>query len=212
MDPQRWPDLDWEHLEAHHSLQREQMDRRVDRDSAASFEAWRAATQAYQAELIRFHIETLRRLKYRPTGGFCQFMLADAQPAVSAAVLDHERQPKAGYRAMVDACAPVIVVADRPAAWYRSGERVHLAVHAVSDLRHPIAPARATAVLRWPGDHRTWEFEGRIGADSCTRIGRIDLALPASPGPLHLDLDLTWTADDDTTGRATNHYESELRA
>ena len=37
------------------------------------------ATQHYQANLLRHHIETLRKLKYRPTGGFCLFMLADAQ-------------------------------------------------------------------------------------------------------------------------------------
>ena len=33
---------------------------------------------AYQATLLRHHIETLRRLKYRPTGGFCFSWLADA--------------------------------------------------------------------------------------------------------------------------------------
>ena len=60
--------------------------------------AWRAATQDYQATLLRHHIETLRRLKYRPTGGFCLFLLADAQPAVSWSILDHERRPKAGYQ------------------------------------------------------------------------------------------------------------------
>ena len=49
--------------------------------------------------MIRFHIETLRRLKYRPTGGFCHFSFADGYPAVSWSVLDHERRPKAGYEA-----------------------------------------------------------------------------------------------------------------
>jgi beta-mannosidase len=212
MHPERWPDLDWEVIEAAHGMDRRVFERRVPPAEYASFDGWRQATQQHQADLIRHHIETLRRLKYRPTGGFCQFMLADAQPAVSASVLDHERRPKAGYQALAEACAPVIVVADRPAASYRAGERVRLAVHAVSDLRRPITAARATAVLRWPGEHRTWEFEGDIAADSCSRIGRIEMTLPAGSGAIHLDVELNWTDPDGRPGRAINHYESELRA
>ena len=61
---------------------------------------WRDATQAYQAEVIRSHVEALRRLKYRPTGGFCQFSMADGQPAVTWSVLDHQRRPKAAWAAL----------------------------------------------------------------------------------------------------------------
>src|SRR5204862_7757159 len=83
-----------------------------------SFGAWRAATQAYQANLVRHHIEALRRLKYRPSGGFCQFMFGDGRPSVTWSVLVHERAPKAGYDALAAACAPVIITADPPAASY----------------------------------------------------------------------------------------------
>jgi len=47
-------------------------------------------TQRYQATLLGHHIGTLRRLKYRPTGGFCLSSLADAAPRISTAVLDHQ--------------------------------------------------------------------------------------------------------------------------
>ena len=43
---------------------------------------------------MRYHVETLRRLKYQPTGGFAQFYLADSSPAISGSLLDHERAPK----------------------------------------------------------------------------------------------------------------------
>src|SRR6266851_682866 len=114
MEPARWPDLDWDRMERTHGLQKAIFDRRVPPRDYPTFAGWRDATQAYQAELLRRHIETLRRLKYRPAGGFCQFLLADCHPAVSCSVLDHERAPKAGYWAMAEACAPLIVVADRP--------------------------------------------------------------------------------------------------
>ena len=57
-----------------------------------TFGSWRTATQRNQAMVLRHHIETLRRLKYRPTGGFCFSWLADPAPMISASVLDHERR------------------------------------------------------------------------------------------------------------------------
>src|SRR5690606_7237130 len=100
---------------------------------------------------IKHHVETLRRLKYRPTGGFAQFFLADALPAVTWSVLDHERRPKLGYAALRDACRPVIVVADRLPARVAPGQALALDVHVVSDLRLPIEAGRGTARLAWSG-------------------------------------------------------------
>ena len=108
MEPERWPDLDWERLAAHHALQRDIFDRRMPPADAKSFDEWRAMTQAYQAALLQLQIEDLRRLKYSPTGGFAMFSLADPQPLASWSVLDHEREPKRGYFAVRDACRPVL--------------------------------------------------------------------------------------------------------
>lgn len=200
-EPGRWPDLDWSRLIAHHALQRDLLDRRVTPAGLGSFDEWRRATQAYQARVVRYHVETLRRLKYRPTGGFCQFLLADAQPAISWSVLDHQRRPKAAFHALADACAPVVVVADRPAARYAPGDIVHLDVHVVNDLRTPIVDATTTATLCWPGGRRTWRWAGRVEADAVAKVGRVEMALPSeiaplTPGatiaPLTFDLSLRW--------------------
>ena len=205
--PERWPDLDWEHLARAHALQKDQFDAHVPPADYPTFEAWRAATQAYQAQLIRFHVETLRRLKYRPAGGFCQFCFADGQPAITWSVLDHERQPKAGLAALTAACAPVIVVADRPEPEYRPGDQINLDIHLVSDLRVPIAGGRVRAVLSWPGASETWHFEGGVDADSCALVGTVRVPVPDVHGPLFLDLDVSWPA-----GRTQNRYESRVRA
>lgn len=151
MEPERWPDLDWERLAHRHCLQRSNFDRHVPPTEHATFEEWRDATQRYQATVIKHHVETLRRLKYRPTGGFAQFFLADALPAVTWSVLDHERRPKLGYAALRDACRPVIVVADRLPARVAPGQALALDVHVVSDLRLPIEAGRVTARLAWSG-------------------------------------------------------------
>lgn len=209
MEPERWPDLDWERLESHHCLQKEIFDERVPPGDHPTFEGWRRATQDYQADVLRHHIETLRRMKYRPTGGFCFFMLADSQPAVSWAVLDHEREPKSGYRAVAESCAPVIVTADRPARSYRPGGRITLDVHVVSDLRVALRDCRVDATLRWPSGRRTWRYAGAVDADSCVRVGRLDFVVPPDcpDGPVTVDLRLHWPG-----GTRANRYDSSVTA
>ena len=207
MDPASWPDLDWDDLTLHHCLQKEIFDYRVPPADYRTFEEWKRATQEYQATILRHHIETLRRLKYRPTGGFCLFMLADAQPAVSWSIVDHERVPKAAFQVVKDACAPVVIVADRPEPSYRPGEKISLDVHAVSDLRTAVRGAIVDAVLEWTGGRQAWRFTGDIDADRCVRIGRVALPLPreAPRGPLNLRLRMRWP-----DGEATNLYTSRI--
>jgi beta-mannosidase len=206
-EPGHWPDLDWARLARAHGLQKPLFDRYVPPAAFSSFEDWREASEHYQATLIRYHVETMRRLKYRPTGGFCQFLFADAQPAVSCSVLDHERQPKLGYEALASACAPVIVVADRLAPAYAPGQPVAAAVHVVSDLRSPLTGNEVLARLAWPGGERTWRFAGDVDADTCAYVGTLRVTLPTGtvPGPLTLDLSLEWRE-----GKACNRYESEV--
>ena len=193
MRPGEWPALDWQYLGHHHALQRSVFDRFVPPADFPTFDAWRDATQDYQATVIRYHIETLRRLKYRPTGGFCHFSFADGYPAVSWSVLDHERRPKTGYAALAASCAPVIVVATRPLAGYEPGADLVLDVHVVSDLRRPLTDARVVATL---GGQR-WGWAGTIDADSSVLVGTIRGT--AEEG----DLVVTLTADELT---ATSTY------
>ena len=85
--------LDWEQLGEHHGLEVDVMLERVPPADHPTFDSWRTATQRNQATILRHHIETLRRLKYRPSGGFCFSWLADPSPMISASVLDDERRP-----------------------------------------------------------------------------------------------------------------------
>lgn len=209
LEPQRWPDLDWSRIERHHSLQKAIFDERVPPARHASFEGWQQATQRYQADLVRHHVEVLRRLKYRPTGGFCVFSLADGAPGVTWSVLDHHRVPKAGYHALAEACRPVIVVADRPPPLVEPGEALALDVHVVSDRRHPLEAARAEATVAWSGaqesERETWRWVGDVPADACVRVGTVQVVVPDAAGPLRVDL--TLVAGDDV---ATNRYEARI--
>lgn len=191
MEPERWPDLDWERLEHHHALQLGQLDSRVPRDAHATFASWQQATQEYQATVLRHHIETLRRIKYRPTGGFCLFMFADAIPAVSWSILDHERREKLGYRAVADACRPVIAVADRLPATVSAGSRLRSAVHVVSDLRRDLDEITLEIRANWTEGHQSWTFGGEVPADSCVKVADLDWRIPdGATGRVELELRL----------------------
>ncbi|MGH9083993.1 MAG: glycoside hydrolase family 2 protein [Acidimicrobiales bacterium] len=187
-EPERWPDLDWARLGRTHALQKAIFDRFVPPADHDTFEGWQDATQAYQAVVVRRHVETLRRLKYRPAGGFAQFCFADGHPAVTWSVLGHDRAPKLGYDALRAACAPVIVVADRLPETVRGGDALALDVHVVSDLRTPIEGAIVTARLGWPAGERTWRWQGDVEADACVRVGTVQLVVPPGEGELALDL------------------------
>ncbi|NNE10619.1 MAG: hypothetical protein HKN41_00045, partial [Ilumatobacter sp.] len=80
IDAGAWPDLDWDTLATRHGLQKWVFDQRIAPADFDTFDAWRRATQEYQAELLRHHIELFRRIKYRPSGGFCFFALNDPGP------------------------------------------------------------------------------------------------------------------------------------
>jgi beta-mannosidase len=110
---------------------------------------------------------------------------------VTWSVLDHTRAPKAAWQALMDACAPVAVIADRPAARYAPGERLSLNVHVVNDLRVALEDGFVDAQLSWPGGERSWRFAGAVPADSCVRVGRVDAVLDGvAPGEVRLDISL----------------------
>jgi beta-mannosidase len=205
-EPERWPDLDWTRLGHKHALQKRMFDHYVPPADHADFDSWRVATQRYQAQVVKHHVETLRRLKYRPTGGFAQFCFADGMPAVTWAVLGHDRQPKLGYDALAHACQPVIVVADRLPAVVRPDQALALDVHVVSDRRAPLIGCVVAARLSWTGGTHEWKFAGDVDADSCVRVGTLQAVVPLAAGPLTLELVL------DGPVHATNAYGSTILA
>lgn len=205
IDASMWPNLDWDQLEAHFGLDRAAMEHHVPPRRFDTFDEWRLATQAYQSTLLRFHIETLRRLKYSPTGGFCVSQLTDPQPAISWGLLDSSRVPKLALNAVAEAVRPLIIVADRLPDAVQPGLAMALDIHVVSDLRVPLADAQVDVALRWKGGAHEWHYAGDIHADSVSRVGTVRFVVPAVYGRLELDLSLT-----SPDGAATNRYSTTI--
>ncbi|MEJ5256254.1 MAG: hypothetical protein WHS89_12990 [Acidimicrobiales bacterium] len=216
LEPDRWPDLDWDRAWRVHALQKPFFDRYVPPAAHPTFDDWREATQRYQAELIKLHIETLRRLKYRPTGGFAQFCFTDGYPSVTWSVLDHDRHPKAGFHALVAACRPLIVVADLPPRSMQPGEPLRARVHVVSDLRIALTDLVVHAQLEWRDRNGvptslSWRWQGEVAADACSFVGTIDTVVPVTEGELALRLELV-DPDSPASVLATNRYTTTVVA
>lgn len=185
------------------SAERGSFDRYVPRGAYADGVSWAQATQAYQADLIRSQIETLRRLKYAPAGGFCVTALFDTDDEGGFGVLERDRTPKAALQELIEACRPVIVVADAPPPIVTPDQHLSLALHAVSDLRHDLGPVEVRVRVRLEDWELRRRWTGRLAADSCSYIGTIDLRVPPRTGALTFDIELE--AGDRS---AANHYRT----
>ncbi len=181
--------------------------------------SWAQATRSYQADLLRGHIETLRRLKYRPTGGFCVTALVDTVAEGGFGVFDHDRHPKPALNVLIDACRPVVVIAEQPPALIVPDQQVSIPVWVVSDRREPLHDVRVTAVARSDGQEDTdddqqgrrgrgrWRrrtvWQGDLPADCCQWVGDLTFTTPAGPGAIQIDLQL-----ESSELLATNRYRT----
>jgi beta-mannosidase len=204
--PERWPDLAWESLVQDHGAQMAVFDQRVSPDDHADFASWQHATQRLQADLVRRSVEILRRLKYRPTGGFCVYRLADAYPAISFGLIGHDGTPKPAYDALVAACRPVLAITDPLPEALEAGTVLSATVHVVSDRRHDLDDAVVHIRATWATGRRDWTFTGPLPADSCVRVGEVQLPVPPSPGPFSLVLTVRGHGLD-----VANRYDSVIR-
>ena len=116
------------------------------------------AVAAHQVDLVR-------RLKYRPTGGYVQVDGVTPAP-------------------------PVIVVADPFPSSLQPGDALALDVHVVNDRHQDLGESTVAATMEWTGGSHEWRWSGPIAADSCERVGTIQFVVPDAPGPLTLHLEL----------------------
>jgi beta-mannosidase len=205
VDTGAWPAIARSALEAV-GAEAASFDRYVPVVGHDTYDEWRQATQAYQAGLLRRQIESLRRLADRPCGGFCIHMLDDTAPVIGFGTVDHTGQAKPAYRAVIEACRPVIVVADRLPATLRPGDAVAADIHVVSDLRAPIDGSVVDASLSWPGGSHRWRFGGAVAGNDVTRVGTISWIVPDAPGLVTLTLTMRGPVE------AVNRYDATIRS
>jgi len=71
-------------------------------------------SQTHQAFVLKYIIEYLRMKKFTYCNGTLMFLYNDCRPTITWSVLDYYRRPKAGYYALKDAFAPILVMIEYP--------------------------------------------------------------------------------------------------
>ena len=201
----RWPALDWNPIAAAVGARRRSLHHLAPPERTSDGPAWAETTRQAQADVLRTTIETLRKVKYRPTGGFCVFYLADPGPAGGFGVFDSDRRAKPALRALTDACRPVIVVGEPLPTSVGVGKVYEIAIHVVSDLHESLRDGVVSATIHHAdGTTDVHRWGGDLEADSVARIAL--LSVPAlQPGALTVELALTAVADDAENGEITAH-------
>jgi beta-mannosidase len=98
-----WPDtpLDWEAWK-YADFQPDQEFNLAQVKMGKTIQEFIAASQRYQANLIRFQTEAFRRAKWTKTTGLYQFMFVDDWPSITWSVVDYYRRPKLAYASLRD--------------------------------------------------------------------------------------------------------------
>ncbi len=193
------------------TAERPSFDRYVARSDHDDGESWAEATRRYQGDLLTFHIETLRRVKYSPAGGFCLFALADIEPEGGFGLVELDRTPKPAWHRVRGACLPVIVLLEPLPAMVVPGQTVAAAIHAVSDLPHGIEQATVTARINDATgnpvacDAKAWR--SGLDADACVKVADLVFTVPDVVGPLDVELSIH-ARDGDETRAADRRYRT----
>ncbi len=132
-------------------------------ETPAHLEDFILASQIYQAEAIKFHIENTRSKKWQRTG-ILWWNIIDGWPQFSDAVVDYYFGKKLAYYYIKRSQQPVCLVVDEPESWFAN-------VIVCNDTRSPAA-----------GSYRLWDAdtgeallqgEYRAGANENGLLGRL---------------------------------------
>jgi beta-mannosidase len=205
LDLRGWPPRDAGDLPKRTGMQTTVVERLAPWTGHATEAGWRRALHDHQALVVKHTVEFLRRIRYRPTGGFCLYRLDDTWPSVGFGVIDAAGRPKPGFGALAAACRPLLPVADPLPPRLIPGETRSVTVHVVNDGRTAHPDARIEATVHSSGGISRWAWSGDVAADACLRVGDLEWDVPPDAGPVTLELRLT--AGDLVV---TNSYGSEI--
>lgn len=153
-------------------------------------EAWRRLAHlegqidelwAYQAELIQYYVEHLRRQRVAGCGGYVHFWLADLVPQVGCGVLDSNRDAKSGYDALSLASQPLHVSLEhdgrRPLALWVFNDTTQ--VYAGADVRWSLYDENDQFILfdSMSVDVAANASQRLVSVNWPANCGRIELAL-----------------------------------
>ena len=121
--------------------------------------SWAAAMRVYQADVIKTTIESLRVLKYQPTGGFCAGVWRSAGPGLTRALNDADGTERPALHAAKAALQPLLPVLYPATATLPARSTSKLALYLCNDqlddadveIVATIQDQRGRSTRRWAG-------------------------------------------------------------
>ena len=152
------------------------------RESEATLDAFVQASQEAQAHGLQVAIEHYRRRKLRGCGGTLIWQLNEPWPAISWALLNHDRQPKPAYEAVKRLFTPLLVSVDYGPGHLRPGDRLEGDVWLINDLAQAFSGCLVEVLLQDETGQAANRFAQAIdvAADSAGIVGRLSWTLPSS--------------------------------
>ena len=144
-------------------------------------EAWTERSQAYQAELLKAHIEAFRRHKYADLNGALTFHFLDNYPGINWSIVDFWRTPKPAYYAVQKAFQPLHVMASEiPSSKAEGDRRFVREVWVVNDGWQAYPGCQVWWRLTDPQGHElgAGSIEADIGPDDLISLGLVNCSLP----------------------------------
>ena len=144
-------------------------------------------SQTYQADLLKFSTEMLRIQKYQKTTSIFQFMFNEGWESMNWGIVDYWRIPKAGYYALQQAFAPIIIVA-------KQNQNSLIEFYVVNDTIATFKNLEATITI----NGKVHNFTINVEKDSVLKFAKV---------PLKNKLKLKLTLKKETKQIAFNNYE-----
>lgn len=152
-----------------------------------------AASQAYQAEMLKYIVENYRRQKYEKVGAVFQFMFMDCWPAITWSVVDANRTPKQGYTTLQIAYQPVLPILVLPRKRWLPGRTFSVPMWVINDRHESYEDVTVNVKLTHGDSFIVLDPQViRILEDSCFEGDPIKYFIPRDiqPGEYRLELAL----------------------
>ena len=175
-------------------------------------EDWISRSQAYQAELLKRHIEAFRRYRYRWINGALAFHFIDNYPGVNWSIVDFWRVPKPAYYAVQKAFRPLHIMASQILTTkIDTGFRLSCDVWVVNDSQQAHPDCKACWALQDPSGNEldSGKFEGSNKQDELRQVGNIHCSLPNGMATGHYSLTLELRGAEDEL-LSDNEYRFDI--
>lgn len=168
----------------------------------ADIDSWTEAMRAYQADVLKTSIESLRVLKYTPNGGFFAGTWRSSGPGLTRSLVDHDGAERPALDAARRALQPVLPVLYPATSTLPARSSARLGLHLCNDQSSDVeVEIRATITDQWGTMTKKWL--GQVAADDVEFIDDIAIRGGRIGSLMHVEIEVVDTA---TSATCTNTY------